>query len=470
MPMKKLTDSQMRDFVRNGFVRVQTALPPEFHREIFRASEELNKEGNPGNNLLAKVPAMQKIYDDPGVAGALASILGDDYFMQPHRHMHFNPPGSPGQTMHKDSFTRRRHHTRWMVTFYFPQDTTVEMGPTGVVPGSHYFNKYNPETDTPESFMAGPAGSVVIANYDVWHRATPNRSQKNRYMHKYLFTRMSEPTAPSWRSTGDAWVAKKGDQHTAMWSHMWDWHYGKLSKGRAGTLEMSEKEIRQKVAALSNDSERVAFDAAYTLAKVGEKAARPLVKLLSDGSAEKWYTELTRRPPGQTSPSANASYALMAMGAPAVPLLVDLASSRNMWNRASAVVTLMDIGPAAKASVPAIAAALKDDSPLVRQFAAEAMGTVSQGTSKGVAALVPALKDQDETVRRFAALSLAKIGPHAKGATKALISSLGDSNRYVVGNALHALHRIDTAESREAVLAHLFTARWDRLTTKTSLY
>ena len=102
-----LSDAQMRDFIVNGFVTVTTQLPAQFHDAIYEKTVEVfDKEGNPGNNLLPRIPEIQQIFDDQNVSGALTSLLGPDYYMQPHRHPHYNPPGSKGQGLHQDGGKR----------------------------------------------------------------------------------------------------------------------------------------------------------------------------------------------------------------------------------------------------------------------------------------------------------------------------------------------------------------------------
>ena len=134
MAAVRLTDQQMRGFIRDGYAVVKTQLPREVHQDIWDQTEALfESEGNPGNNLMARIPDMRLVFDDPAVDGALAGVLGDSYYMHPHRHCHYRPPHSEGQQIHKDSFTRRRHRTRWILAMYYPQDTTVDMGPTAVV-------------------------------------------------------------------------------------------------------------------------------------------------------------------------------------------------------------------------------------------------------------------------------------------------------------------------------------------------
>ncbi|MCE2396074.1 hypothetical protein J4G02_16035 [Candidatus Poribacteria bacterium] len=102
-----LTDDQMRHFIVNGYVIVNTDLPASFHDFIYERTDTVfEKEGNPGNNLLPRIPEIQTVFDDKWVIGGLISVLGEDYYMQPHRHPHFNRPKSEGQRMHQDGGRR----------------------------------------------------------------------------------------------------------------------------------------------------------------------------------------------------------------------------------------------------------------------------------------------------------------------------------------------------------------------------
>ena len=47
---------------------------------------------------------------------------------------------------------------------------------------------------------------------------------------------------------------------------------------------------------------------------------------------------------------------------------------------------------------------------------------------------------------------------------------LDDENRYVRGDALFALQRIDTAEAKDTLIKHLMPARWCPLTTRESTF
>ena len=87
------------------------------------------------------MPELQRLLDEPRITGALKSILGEKYSFHAHRALHKNPPGSEEQEWHKDSYwgyTRRAEEPSSMVgsmLMYFPQDTSVRKGPTGVLEG-----------------------------------------------------------------------------------------------------------------------------------------------------------------------------------------------------------------------------------------------------------------------------------------------------------------------------------------------
>ena len=75
--MRLLDDSHMQSFIADGYTVVKTDLPTDFHQSVYGQIEEvLAAEGNPGNNLLPRIPDLQQVFDQPEVAGALTSILG----------------------------------------------------------------------------------------------------------------------------------------------------------------------------------------------------------------------------------------------------------------------------------------------------------------------------------------------------------------------------------------------------------
>ena len=450
-----LTDEQMRHFIVNGYVIVNTDLSASFHDFIYERTEEVfEKEGNPGNNLLPRIPEVQAVFDDKWVIGGLISVLGEDYYMQPHRHPHFNRPKSEGQRMHQDGGRRWSHHTRRLLVFYYPQDTPIELGPTGIVPGSHYYNTPDGATVSDELPVCGKAGTVAIVNYDLWHRGMPNRTDKNRYMMKFLFARMSEPQSPSWNSKTTDWEEIGNDTHQKMFQHVWDWHCGKANEDTPSNGQ-SMRFVPDLIDTMESDLESIGLGAAYTLSEFGE----PVVPMLMDAFVNE--SETVRR---------NAYYGLSAIGEPAVDPLIECLEHIYSQIRETAAEALGDIGRPAQAAVPALVRALEDESEEVRSRAAEALGTVSQQESTAGRALSAALRDKDERVRRDAIFALARIGPHAADAVDALSGMFSDENRYVRGDAVHALYRIGTPEAKEVLLDFLMRTRWCPITNRESTH
>ena len=445
-----LDDSRMQSFIADGYTVVKTDLPEDFHQSIYRQLEGLlATEGNPGNNLLPCIPDLQQVFDQPQVAGALTSVLGPGYYLHPHRFCHFNKPGSEGQRLHKDSWSRRHHRPRWAMAFYYPQDTPAERGPTGVVPGSHYHNRLDQGAEERGIALTGEAGTVAIVHYDLWHRATPNSTEQDRYMVKFLFVRLEEPDRPSWDTTGEPW-AGNGHAEVPMLHSMWKW-YG----GRSEGLVVDSRERSVLLQVLMGDSEAASQAAAYALGRVGEPAVGPLIDCLCQGP------EHVRR---------NAGYGLAATGPAAVEALAQACVDDNPAVRLAAVDSLGDMGRAGASAVPALQRALGDASDKVRGHAAEALGTMGALPPVVLEELAGALGDDDEWVRRNAALGLARLGAAAEAVQPAVVAALDDPNRYVSAKAAKTLERIGTPEATEILFDYLFAARWCPITTKHTPY
>jgi len=461
-PTLQLTDEEMRDFIINGYVKVQTDLPPSFHENICQQLDAMFEEtGNLGNNLLPVIPEIQDIFDHPVVHGAMQGVLGADYVMHPHRYCHFNQQGSEGQNFHKDSYAGdeqiRRHRCRWTMAFYYPQDVTADMGPTAVLPGSQYYETGESAHEQPEMALCGEAGTVTIVHYDLWHRAMPNRSDKKRYMLKFLFIRLDEPQAPLWQNDTADWHAlNNGEEsdHPELWESVWDWYYGKQNGTANG---VPHAEVDTLIETLDSDNEKERLNAAYRLGRVGADAAPVLKQMLhSESNAIREY----------------AGYALSLTGAPAVPTLIDALQATDDSVRASAAFALADMGKAAQEALPALIRAAQDPSESVRRHATEGLGLIGQlvsdemDVSETVQILATGLSDTYFPVRDNAARALAKFGTLAEPAMPALVAQLEDEDRYVRFHAALALKQIQTPEAQDALFNHLFTSRWCALTTR----
>ena len=448
--MKLLNDSQMQQYIVNGYVTVKADLPRPFHESIrAKADEIFSSRGNPGNDIFPAIPQLGEVFSHPSVTGALTSILGPGYAMHPHRHCHLTPPKQSAQRHHQDSYEDdqnvRHHRTRWAMAFYYPQDVTPEMGPTSVLPASQYYTSRDQAEKQEEVLLCGEAGTVTIVHYDLWHRATTNHSDRNRFMMKFLFCRMEEPTTPSWNSSSLAWRdSAEGDRLTQLWRSVWNWYQGNdkttvdndasveevlSATGPEGNL----REVREGL------SEAGHLEDVYRLSCQGQAGTEALMKRLEQEAMGLLETNQAAQ---HTNPSQLPSaFGLSAQGAAAVPDLIATLRSREWPLRAAAADILGDIGLPAAHAVPPLLDCLEDDSEWVRRNAAEALGNI--GSAQAIPGLARLLTGNGcHIARHNAALSLAKIGPDAKAASSSLQMAQEDSSRYVRENARLALARM----------------------------
>ena len=435
-----LTDAQVQAYLTNGYITVQTAPPPALHQSIHRQIETLfATEGNPGNDILPKIPDLYQILRDPAVDGALQSLLGPSYLIHPHRHCHHNPSGSKGQGMHQDSYENdqnvRHHRTRWTMAFYYPQDVSLDMGPTAILPATQYYNSSKQAYEREEQPLCGRAGTATIVHYDLWHRAMPNASDRDRFMVKFLFTRMGEPRGPSWDHRDGTWRSEGTDPPADLCGRVYDWMRG--TDATAAPTAVSLESLRR---ALDAEAEAERLRAVYALAARGEEAMPVLLNALCSEAAARLEANLANE---HTNPSQlDAVFALSAIGRPAVPHMVELLDENDWWVRAAAADVLGDLGTAASDTVPHLTCALDDEAEWVRRNAVEALGNIGPAAAEAVPALSRRLRDSESWIRHNAALSLAKIGPAAAEAVPALRKNIDDEDRYARANAAVALERI----------------------------
>jgi HEAT repeat protein len=496
-----LTDEQMRHFIAHGYLLLQTDFSPEFHAAMSRNIREvMTKEGNPGNNILPRVPEVQAVFKHPVIQGALTSVLGPDYIMHPHRHCHFTEPGRKVQSWHKDSYWGhakvRNHHQWWAMIFYYDHAVDEELGPSSLMPGTQYYNNRTGDESEQDVHLLGEGGAFALIHYDLWHRGTANLSaDRTRSMLKFQFVRMARPTAPTWAHADQPWRPMNGDgppnHHETIWQHQWQWLGGQAgAKGVPGSvgrfvdqLTSADKWARLHAAdalgqlgiaagdaipalagALADDYEPVALNAAYALARMGAPAADALLTTLEQGDKDA---------------KRNAGYGLSALGAPGVPGLIDRLAHSDEQTRGYAAFALGEIGlsgnAVAQAAVDGLSKLATDESEWVRRTMVEALGTLDVADQPAVqeaavTTLAQSLQDADGQVRFTSALSLTRLGPVAAAAVPALQSALHDENRYVRANAVDALNRIGTPDAQRVLIDYLLGSRWCPSTTPESTF
>ena len=466
-----LTDDQMRQFIAQGYLILKTDLPKEFHETLnAKLAAVMEKEGNPGNNLLPRLSEVNDIIRNPVVRGALTSVLGSDYAVHPHRHCHFTCPGRKVQTWHKDSYWGhqkvRNHHNWWAMIFYYPQAVDEEMGPSGILSGTQYYTKRaGDNTERPVS-IEGPEGTFALIHYDLWHRGGANLSQKSRAMMKFQFVRMDAPTCPAWNNRQAEWTAVENAtvDHNVLWAHQWRWHSGSLGEeGDGGAVREyvsngakgNKTEMPSLAQALASKYEPSGVDAAYRLAAHSDAAIPSLADALTSGDA---------------TAARNAGYGLSEAGEAARGVLLDALRHENEVARTHAAFALGELGRSDSDGVEEVAQAVIDPSVQVRRAAVEALGLLKEPKEVTLPALVDGLTDADGQVRFTAALSLQRLGASAATAVPALQAALRDENRYVRASAVDALCRVGTTEALNIALDFLSAHRWCPTTTPENLF
>jgi HEAT repeat protein len=124
----------------------------------------------------------------------------------------------------------------------------------------------------------------------------------------------------------------------------------------------------------------------------------------------------------------------------AVPALIETVRAEEKDGRGAAILALARIGPSASSAAPVLIETLHGARGPRRADAARALGRI--GAPEAVPALSAALKDESDHVRAFAARALGKLGPTAAGAVDALTAATKDDNEHVRHEAGVALKRI----------------------------
>lgn len=82
----RLDDEQMRRFIGDGVLLLDSVADPDLHQKILDKVRCVNvQDSDVRNNILPRVSELQQILDAPAIKGALQSILGDDYMLSPYR-------------------------------------------------------------------------------------------------------------------------------------------------------------------------------------------------------------------------------------------------------------------------------------------------------------------------------------------------------------------------------------------------
>lgn len=431
MPLDQylLSDQDVLHFITHGYHIVSTPDIPAVHESVCAQTLRVFQDGNPRDAIWEKIPHLHDVFNHPAVRGALTSLLGEEYAMYSHRHCHLNLSGSDEGRYHQDGTERafsgwhrpwRRHfRDRTIMAMYYPHDVTEEEGPTAIVPGSQYYHTLSEEEKKREMGFCGKAGDIILVHFDIWHRATANRSDRERIMMKFLFKRTAEPMKPSWQAKSNfkpAFSVKGAlPELPLIWEDMWRWHLGEAWPVNQEYSDVDDL-IEQMIDELASPTAAHVINTAYMLGRLGLDAIPGLIDALDSAP-----DEVRERVP----------IALSAGGEASVESLTHGLLHPDPWIRATAADTIGDIGLPALDALPGVLDALHDYDPWVRHNAAETLGVWGRMALSAQDQLVEALHDDEPFVRFNAATALSQMDLQAVVGSENFQSLLKDDHDMV---------------------------------------
>jgi hypothetical protein len=524
------TDEQVQHYIADGYIIVDSNLSPAFHSGITERLDHTiaNELPHPGDNIVPRIPALDELCESPVVRGALISLLGEKFAMLPHRFPHNSEPlgedtkkvfdpfeqqpkmgkGSvSGSGWHQDGHSHsgrsRWHASRAVNVFYFPHDTPLNMGPTRFLAGTHLHATLRGMCAEQVVFQIIPAGSVVIAHFDIGHAGTPNNTNTARYMVKFVAVRTQNPTAASWDHQDSEWRTpddlKTPHVVPVVWKSLWNWMRG-VDRSE-GLAPPSREDLTALIEGLGTEDQGQRLSNLYTLIAAGAPVVEGLVGTLLATSGLGRHESLDSADPGYFAMSKNvherrfgerqfvpedAAIALAAIGAAAVPTLKSLLVHDDPWIRINAAYALGDAGPQIAGSCADDIAKLLDDSERnVVRAALDALcvlGTFSDSTVKRLHHIL-AEDNKDWNVeadgeprlgghwtmqnqaRYLSALALLAFVSNASTASAeveaALITALDDDTGYTPAMACLALERLGTVSAMRSAIRYLRVRRLD---------
>ena len=172
-------------------------------------------------------------------------------------------------------------------------------------------------------------------------------------------------------------------------------------------------------------------EAVAALVSIGEPAIPALIEAAGDESR---------------SVRTGASTALRKMGPAKLPFLIKALKHENRKVREAAAQGLYGLGPEAAEAIPDLTEALQDTDAFVRQWAATALERIAHSLGPAVSIAVPGLidllREGDYMVREWAAHALGSIGSSAEAAIPSLTEALLDDVPSVRDAASDALDKI----------------------------
>ncbi|MAE66574.1 MAG: hypothetical protein CMJ18_20075 [Phycisphaeraceae bacterium] len=198
-----LDDQGVIDFCRSGYLILPGVVSDEINRRVVDYLDDVDDSAGP--DLTKTDWFVDGVFKNPQAAGAVRSLLGRDYLLPVRIANHRGPLPCPDTGgWHRDAGAIYTPALDYLQVFYYPEACTEAMGPTEVLPGSHFVRtKHNMMSHFGK--IAGAvstacvAGTIFVTVYGIWHRRTratsgPTGRSAFRNLLKYDYWRTTAPT------------------------------------------------------------------------------------------------------------------------------------------------------------------------------------------------------------------------------------------------------------------------------------
>jgi hypothetical protein len=191
-----LRDRQVLDFCKRGYLMLEAVVPEEINAQA-RAYLAEHKSHEPA--LMREAWFVDGVVLNPHAASAVRSLLGRDYGLPLIVCNHRSVCPQPSQGWHRDGGSVYGPAVNYLQVFYYPEDCPPELGPTELLPGSHFLYSHAPwmahyGAITGTVLSSAPAGSIFITQYNIWHRRSAATGTGIRNLLKYNYWRTTPPT------------------------------------------------------------------------------------------------------------------------------------------------------------------------------------------------------------------------------------------------------------------------------------
>ena len=196
-----MTDTQVLDFCKKGFLMLEAVVGDDINR---RTVEFVENRGSEPSEILEQDWFMDNVILQPDAAGAVRSLLGRDFGLPVLVSNHRVTCPMPRQQWHRDGNSPHGPALKYLQVFYYPQEVPREMGPTEVLPGSHFLYTNG---QLPQNYMGhyggirgshyttAPAGTIFLTVYSIWHRRSASTGSGVRNNLKYNYFRTDDAGA-----------------------------------------------------------------------------------------------------------------------------------------------------------------------------------------------------------------------------------------------------------------------------------